>query len=477
MGNLELFLPEVTILGGALVLFVLSMLGASYRVIWGMAVLLALAGVAVTLGYMKAEGEPFFPGIYAVDGFTQLLKLGIVGGLLLTLMAAGNPGSFRARVRVDVPMFLFFSTVGMMMLVSATELLTLYVALELSAYGLYILAALHHKQKMGSEGAAKYVLFGSAASAVTLFGISLIYGAALASGVENATYLAALAEVPMTPMYAVGILLALSGLLFKLAVFPFHAWAPDTYEAAPHEAATFIGTASKVAAVGILVRLALLASPDQQGVVTILLILCVASMTIGNLAAIVQKDMKRLLAYSTVAHAGYILIGLLCYSQMGIASAIFYALIYVPIVFCAFVVVCVLGANGSNPSKTSLAGLYQRSPLLAATLLVGLFGLAGIPPTSGFAGKWFLFTAAVDSDLLWLVLVAAINATVSLYYYLRMLKEAYLTPPEEGSASIPLSPSVTLAAWVGIALVAVAGFYPRPLWELAEAAAKSVLGG
>ena len=194
-------------------------------------------------------------------------------------------------------------------------------------------------------------------------------------------------------------------------------------------------------------------------------------MTVGNLAAIVQNDIKRLLAYSTVAHAGYIMIGLVCFSEGGVASAIYYAVIYVPIVFCAFLVVSVLGRDGSNPTTSSIAGLHKRSPLLALTLLVGMFALAGIPPTSGFFGKWFLFSAAIESDMLWLVLVGAINATVSLYYYLRIIKEAYLTPPADETA-ITLSPATTIAAGLGIALVLFFGFYPRPLWELAETAAK-----
>ena len=470
MGTLEIFLPEATVLVGAIVAFVLSVVGAPYRMTWGVSIVLAALGAAVTVWYLGARGEPFFPGIYTVDALSQALKLGIVGGLLLTLLGSGDLGSTRLGARIDVPVFLMFSALGMMMLVSATELLTLYVSLELSAYGLYILAALHRMRREGSEAAAKYILFGAASSAVTLYGVSLIYGG------TATTYLSDILAEPTSPMVLVGILLALAGVLFKLAVFPFHAWAPDTYQGSPHQAATFIGTASKVAAVGVLARIVFLALPDEEALVTVLLILCVASMTVGNLAAIVQDDIKRLLAYSTVAHAGYILIGLVCFSSLGVASAVFYVLIYVPIAFCPFLVVCLLGTDGSNPSKSSLAGLHQRSPVLALTLLVGMFGLAGIPPTAGFAGKWFLFTAAIDSDHFWLVVVAAVNVTISLYYYLRIIKEAYLTPPVDDRA-IRLSPVATAAAWLAIALVLVLGFYPRPLWELAEQAARSLSPG
>ena len=473
MGNLELFIPELTVLLGAFAVFVLSVMGGTQRASWLLSVVMASAGVVATAFYLNRSGEPFYPGIYTVDAFSQVLKLGIVVALLLTVLISGELGSFRKRTRTDMPMFLFFAATGMMMMVSATELLTLYVALELSAYGLYILAVLHKSQHEGAEGAAKYVLFGAASSAVMLYGISLIYGAA------QTTYLSGIVEVAqagVSPLLLIGIFLALSGVLFKLAVFPFHAWAPDVYQSSPHEAAAFIGTASKVAAIGIISRLIFLAVPGHASLTTALLILCVASMTVGNLAAIVQKDLKRLLAYSTVAHAGYIMIGLVCFTQAGLESAIFYGLAYVPIVFCMFLVVSVLGADGSNPTKASLAGLYKRSPLLGVTLLVGIFGLAGIPPTAGFFGKWILFSAAINSDLFWLVIVGAGNATVSLFYYLLIVKEAYLTPPDDDS-TITLSPAVTIAAVGAMTLVLAAGIFPQPLMDFARAAAKALIAG
>ncbi len=469
MGTPELFLPESTILLGAIVAFALSVLRAPYRISWIASMLLAAIGVAVTAWSLGARGEPFFPGIYTVDALSQTLKLGIVAGLLLTLLASSDPGSTEASARTDLPIYFMLSALGMMMLVSATELLTLYVSLELSAYGLYILAALHRMRRQGSEAAAKYILFGATSSAVTLYGVSLIFGG------SATTYLSGIIEGPASPMVLVGVLLALAGILFKLAVFPFHAWAPDTYQGSPHQSATFIGTASKVAAVGVLARLIFLVGPEKDGLVTVLLVLSVLSMSVGNLAAIAQRDIKRMLAYSTVAHAGYILIGLACFSTIGIASSVFYVLVYVPIAFCAFLVVCVLGADGSNPSRSSLAGLHRRSPVLALTMMVGMFGLAGIPPTAGFAGKWFLFTAAIERGLFWLVIVAAINVTISLYYYLQIIKEAYLTPAEDESA-IRVSPIVTATAWAALGLVLVAGFYPRPLWELAEQAARTLVG-
>ncbi len=466
-GNLYLFLPEAMVLLGALVAFALSAFDAPARMTWRASVLLCAAALGVLATSLFQTGEPFFPGIYRVDVYSQLLKLGIVVGLFLTLLISGQQGSFRVRARPDVPIFLYMSALGMMMLVSATELLTIYVALELAAYGLYILAALHRRQREGSEAGAKYVLFGAASSAITLYGMSLVYGA------TGSTYLSRIMHASPSLLLLVGVLLAASGLLFKLAVFPFHAWAPDTYEGAPHQAVTFIGTASKVAAVGVLARVLLLAGSEQT--VTVLLILSVASMAFGNLAALAQTNLKRLLAYSTIAHAGYILIGLLVFTKVGLAAAIFYVLVYVPIAFCVFLVVTAVGADGHNPRFASLAGLYQRSPLLMVVLMVGLFGLAGIPPTSGFAGKWFLFSAAVGKGLFWLVLVAAVAATVSIYYYLQVMKAAFLAPAEDRPV-IELSLPFEFASYLAIALVLFTGFYPGPLWELSLRAANALMG-
>ncbi len=467
MGNPDLFAPELCLLIGALLVFACTTIGLSQRTTWIVSMVFALATVATCAYYLSAEGEPFFPGIYRVDAFSQVLKLGIAVALALGIAISGNQASTRPHARIDMHFFLYMSTFGMMMLVSATELLTLYIGLELSAYGLYILAALHRNERMSGEAAAKYILFGAAASAVSLFGISMIYGA------TQTTYIAdILAAAPSAYMIA-GILLTLLGLLFKLAAFPVHAWAPDVYEGAPHESAVFLASASKVAAVGVLLRVLAMAVPEVEHLSLILIVFCVASMTFGNLAALMQTDFKRLLGFSAIAHAGYILIGMLTFTKLGAAAAIFYVLTYVPIVFCAFLVVAAVSSHGENPSIKDLSGLYKRSPFLALILLAAMFGLAGIPPTPGLAGKWFLFSAAIDAGYLWLVVVAALNATVSLYYYLHVVKEAYLSPPES-RPSIQLSPAYKVAGIVGLALIFFTGFYPAPVWSLAEGAAQAI---
>lgn len=472
MGDLKLFLPEAVVLAAALVAFVMSIFTERYRNIWAATTVMAFAAVAAAIVGFNFVGEPFFAGIYRVDRFSQLLKLGLTIGLALTLLVSRDLPSVRRSSRNDLPIFLTLGTLGMMMLVSATELLTLFVVLELSAYSLYVMAALNRDQRLAGEGGAKYLLFGAAASAVTLYGLSLIYGAVGSTLLENVVH------AEPTPLLVLGVILTLSALFFKLAVLPFHAWAPDTYQAAPHQVATFIGTSSKVAAVGILVRVLTMAL-DSDAVQSLLIALAVVSMTVGNLAALAQKDLKRLLAWSTVAHAGYMLLGMLTLSELGMAAAIFYVLTYLIIAFAAFLAVVAVSPKGENPSLESLKGLYRRAPLVGVVLLAGMFGLAGVPPTPGFSGKWFIFSAALDSHFFWLVLIGAVNATISLYYYLRVVRYAYQTVPDDdaqGTAPIKVALPTQLAAWIAMAIIIVVGFYPGPLWELARGAAKVLLG-
>ncbi|MBK8482673.1 MAG: NADH-quinone oxidoreductase subunit N [Proteobacteria bacterium] len=476
MGNeLLLFLPESVVLLGALLVFVLSVGACGPRAtrLAGLAAALVALGAALFSLYYGPAGEPFAAGILRVDTFSQLLKAGLALGLLLTLLLAGELKTVRAGARVDLPFFLLLATVGMMLLVSATELLTLFVALELSAYSLYAAVALHREHPPGDEAGVRYVLIGAAASAVTLYGLSLIFGAV------GSTYLADVtaALVAGRPLVlVVGLVLLLAALFFKLAVFPFHFWAPDVYQGAPHQVVAFVATASKLGAVGVLARICAVLAAAPSGMVEVLLVLAVVSMTLGNLAALAQSDLKRLLAYSAIAHGGYLLLGYGAFSELGIAAALFYGVVYLATAILGFVVVCALGREGSNPDLDALAGLHQRSPVLALMLLAAMFGLAGIPPAGGFVGKWFLFAAALERGQFELVLLAAGNTTLALYYYLRVVKAAYLAPAG-GRGPLALSGTERVAGYIALAIVLGTGIYPAPLWAMAQRAAGVLLAG
>ncbi len=468
----QLFLPETLGLVGGLIVFLVGLGSRDISRTRASALITSAAMFVATLATLTLSGDPFSPGIFRVDLFSQLVKLGLIGGLGLVLMLTDAPVGVRRDARVDVPMFLVLATIGMMILASATELLTFYVALEFSAYALYIAVALHRDRETGGEAAAKYVIFGGVASAITIYGASLVVGAV---GSTYLSQIAAAFAAGAPPILVVGGVLVLAGILFKLAVVPFHFWAPDVYEGAPHEIVTFVASASKLAAVGVLARFVAMLEPSGQRLVDLFAVLAIVSMTVGNLAAIAQRDVKRLLAYSAVAHAGYLLLGFGALSEIGLASALFYGIVYVAISILAFVIVITVGRDGVNPTIEGLRGLHSRNPFLAFVLLVAMFGLAGIPPTAGFAGKWFLFSAALERDQFFLVLVAAVNSTIALYYYLQLVRSAYLT--DSGGLGVVTFPwRHRVPALVAMAVTLIAGIYPAPLWSLAERAS-ALLGG
>jgi NADH-quinone oxidoreductase subunit N len=271
--------------------------------------------------------------------------------------------------------------------------------------------------------------------------------------------------------------LTLGGFFFKLAIFPFHFWAPDVYQGAANQVTAYIATASKVAAMALLIRMVAVTGSvaASRYLVDVLVVLAIVSMTVGNLAAIVQKDIKRLLAYSTIAHAGYVLIGILSMSTPGYRGVIFYALALLVMKFTAFLVVVKVADDDRNLQIERLAGLHQRSPLLAMALMISIFSLAGIPPTIGFTGKLFVFLAAMEQGYFTLVLIAMINVVISLYYYLLVLKAAYLLKPDVAVSEIKLSPQVKLLTMALIGVMVVVGIFPGYVLELAEAAARAIV--
>jgi NADH-quinone oxidoreductase subunit N len=326
---------------------------------------------------------------------------------------------------------------------------------------------------MALEAGIKYFLVGIFASAITLFGMALLYGT------TRTLYLGEMARVlPQIidrPAVVLGIVLTFGGFFFKLAVFPFHFWVPDIYQGAANQVTAYIATSSKVAAIAVLTRLVASAGQGSDYLVFVLVTLSIASMTVGNLAAIVQKDMKRLLGYSTIAHAGYVLIGILSMSPAGYAGAVFYGVALLLMKFTVFLVVIEVASDGRNLQVEQLAGLHRRSPILALALLVSLFSLAGIPPTIGFTGKFLVFIAAMEKGHFALVLIAMINVAVSLYYYLLVLKAAYLLEPEEAMPELRTHPAIKWLAAALVTAMVLAGFFPHPVIELAQAAARALM--
>jgi len=432
-------------------------------------------GIFVNIVSWGAEGL-IFGGAYKLDALSQFFKLAIAAGFYVAVLNAARQPSLEERKRPDYFMFLALSAWGLMLLSSAVELITIYIALEISSYSLYAVIPLRNADGKGHRGAAeagiKYILFGAVATAIALYGFSYI----LAS--QHTSYIAQLAQCNWTwdgqPMAVVGLSLFMGGMFYKLALFPFHFWCPDVYQGASNETAGFVATLPKLGAVVVLIRLAVLLKPGLE-ITTLLAVLGALSMTFGNLCALAQKDLKRLLGFSSVAHAGYIMVGLVSGTAMGLSAAAFYAMAYVAMNLLCFWVISRVASDGRNLQLDDLNGLYKRSPGLAFALGVGAFALVGLPPTMGFMGKFFLIASAWDHGYNWLVITLVLNSAIAIYYYLSLVRHAYT---HEAGENLPVpdnSPFSLCGAGLLAAVVLLFGIAPSGLFSYAILAGKQLL--
>lgn len=419
------FLPELVILAGALGLFFVTLGSNRGRQARTISLFIAGGAVAASLISFRHEATLFY-GAYQVDLFSQVLKLVFACGYGFVLMLSGALPDIREDVKAEYYLFLSICVSGLMMLVSSVDIITLVVALEVASFPLYLMVPMRRErtgQRAQMESAIKYMMFGIAANGIMFFGMSYLFG--LTGTTSIPALLQKLPAVGMTPLAIVGLAMTLSGLYYKLAVFPFHFWTPDVYQGASNETAGLIASLPKIGAVAVLVRLVSLADPSNHTVALLLAILAVGSMTYGNLLALMQKDFKRLLGFSGIAHAGYALVGFVALDSRGYSAAVYYIIGYLLMVLACFVVICKVSRDGTNVAVEEFAGLHRRSPLLAVTLAVGVFALAGIPPFVGFMGKFALLTAALAKGYTALVVIAMVNAAIAVYYYLSVVRETW----------------------------------------------------
>src|SRR6185503_9914833 len=359
---------------------------------------------------------------------------------------------------------LLLATVGMMFLVSSEELLMIFVSLELTSLSLYILTAFNKRIPTSAEAALKYFLFGGMAAAVTLFGMSLIYGL---SGATNLRAIAAaLAGPTLDPLLLAAIVMTVVGFGFKVAAVPFHLWAPDAYEGAPTPSAAFIASGSKVASFFIAAKVMMIGFAGAEGSaawrayatgwVPAVAIGAALSMVLGNFVAIVQSSVRRLIAYSAIAHAGYMLLAVLAHDKEAVASLLYYAVTYGLTTIGAFGVVAVVQDRAGDDNLATFAGLSRRSPVISFCMMIFMLSLAGIPPLAGFFGKFYVFAAAVKTGapnlgLMWLVILAIAMSAVSLYYYLQVLKQIYVADVPAGAPELraPILSQVVLSVLAG----------------------------
>jgi len=417
-----------------------------------------------------------FRGMVVLDGYALFFNIiiGYATGLVLLLSM-----DYMRREGVESGEFyilVLLSAVGMMLMASAGDLIVVFLGLETMSISLYVLAGFFRTRLEAGEASMKYFLIGAFASGFFLYGIALIFGATGTTNLDRIANAVA-AGAGRDPMLVIGLGLLLVGFGFKISSVPFHMWAPDVYEGAPTSVTAFIATGSKAAAFAALLRVLLTAMRGAPVDWPMLLwVLAVLTMTVGNVVALAQLNLKRMLAYSSIAHVGYMLVGVVAGGALGNGSVLFYLLVYTFTTAGAFGAILVLERAGQEAVRLEdLGGLATRHPLLAVALSVFLLSLIGIPPTAGFVGKFYLFGAAVKSGYVWLAVIGVLNSALAAYYYLRLIVYMYMREPEDAPTVLAPSLSGALALVVALWGVVQLGVAPGPFFDLAQAAVVPLL--
>ncbi len=472
-------LPMLLITGAGLLVLVLDPLLPPER--RDRLAVLGLAGIvaaALVLLIRRGQHEIVFGGMLAADAFAlyfNLLFL-LVAGLTVLISLP-----YVRRVGMDHGEYyalLLFSTLGMMIMASSLDLITIFLGLETLSISLYILAGFLREQLKSNESALKYLLLGAFASGFVLYGIALTYGATGSINLRKIAEAAATGKVASPLLLTIGAGLLIIGFGFKVASVPFHMWTPDVYEGAPTSVTAFMIAGTKAAAFAAFLRILMTALPVlQPDWSRVLWVLAVLTMTVGNVVAIAQSNIKRMLAYSSIAHAGYILVALVAANTLGSGSVLFYLAAYTFMNLGAFAVVIALARqDGERVAIDDYAGLGLKYPFLGAAMALFMFSLAGIPPTGGFMGKFYIFSAAIQANHIGLAIIGVLNSVISVFYYLRITVVMYMGQGEAESVPGRLSPALGLAVLIAILGTLQLGLFPSRFLEVALRSVGSLLG-
>jgi len=468
--NLSAAMPELWLAIGAMVLLMLGafMGEASSRVVTGLSVAL-LVFVGFWLWWFPAEGLAFH-GAFVMDTFARTMKvLVLIGSACAIIMSVGF-SRMENFSRFEYPILIILATMGMLLMVSANDLITLYLGLELQSLALYVVAAINRDSLRSTEAGLKYFVLGALSSGMLLYGASLIYGFTGHTGFEG---IAASLEGERSLGVIFGIVFMLAGISFKISAVPFHMWTPDVYEGAPTPVTAFFAAAPKVAAMAMLIRVVHgafdPATLDWQQIISFV---AIASMTLGAFAAIGQNNIKRLMAYSSIGHMGFALVGLASGTEAGVSGVVLYMIIYMVMTLGTFA--CILAmrrSDGMVEEISDLAGLSKSHPVIALMLTILMFSLAGIPPLAGFWAKYFVFVAAIEAKLYVLAVIGVLASVVGAFYYLRVIKVMWFDDGE--SRFVPMAGELKLVLGISglftLLYVVVAG----PMSDIANAAARS----
>ncbi len=451
--NWQLLMPELIITLTLLIVLVFDLFDSISKAILGWMTIVG-AGIALWVSIQMHQAGTVgtqFNDMFKVDNFSLFFNIIFLVSTILVALISMSYLSRDDRKQGPYYLLILLATLGMMLMAAGNELIIVFLGLELMSLSLYVLAGYFRDNPASSEAGMKYLLLGAFASAFFLYGIALIYGGA---GTTNVPAIAEAITAPnKSPLLLAGMFLLIVGFGFKVAIVPFHQWAPDVYEGAPTTIAAFISAGPKAAGFAAFLRIFMEALPSLQVEwSSVVIVLAMLTMTVGNVIAIAQTSIKRMLAYSSIAHAGYVLIGLAAANNDGISSAMLYLLVYCVMNIGAFgAVILAKTADGESLMISDYAGLGLRKPLLAMFMTIMLLSLAGFPPTAGFVGKFYVFKSAVQAGHIWLVIVGAINTAISAFYYLRVVVTMYMREPEE-ELSFTAYPSTLV---VGLVLAAI----------------------
>ena len=469
--NMSLIMPEILLTVLACLIFVVDLfVSKENKALLGWLGVAGLLIVILNCFGLWGTNEVIFSGMYTVDNFSIFLKILFAAITILTILISLKYLTVEEINMGEYYGLIITATLGMVVMAGGNDLITIYLGLELMSLSLYVLSGFIRRDPKSQEAALKYFLLGAFTSGLLLYGMALLYGITGTTNLSEISKYLVDGNITYSVPLILSMVLMVAGFGFKISFVPFHMWVPDVYEGAPTSVTAYMSVGTKVAGFAALMRIFLVGiSILQPHWIILLWVLSVMTMTIGNIVAIAQKSLKRMLAYSSIAHAGYILIGFIAGNEIGLAGVLFYFIAYMFMNIGAFTMIILLCKEGNRGDQISdFAGIAKTNPMVALAFVVFFMSLAGIPPTAGFVGKLYIFAAAIQAKYIWLLIIAVINSAISVYYYFSVVMAMYMKEPEKDIV-ITHTPVLKFALLLMVIGVIALGVYPGPFIDAAKA--------
>ncbi|MBE9485569.1 MAG: NADH-quinone oxidoreductase subunit N [Chloroflexi bacterium] len=469
--NLQAIMPSLVLCVFGMALLLVSVFtprGKTSHVAWLSVVALVITGFVTLTAWNNPQAG--FAGSVVLDNFATFFSMICIIAAALTILMSDEYLKREGYPVGEYYPLILFTTAGAMWMASGTDLMTIFLGLEVLSVSLYVLAGFFRRQTRSNEAGLKYFFLGAFSTGFLLYGVALLYGVTGTTKVAGiAEFVKTMPDLTSNLMFLAGAGLLITGFLFKVAAAPFHMWTPDVYQGAPTPITAFMSAGPKAAAFAAFMRVTIVSFDSiQTELVTVFWVLAVLTMTVGNFIALTQKDVKRMLAYSSISHAGYALIGMVAWNEVGWSGIMFYLLVYTFMNIGAFAVLVLVGKKGEdNLTLDGLAGMGYKRPLMGVALCIFLFSLMGMPPTAGFAAKFYVFAGAIKAGYIWLAIIGVMNSAVSLYYYLRVMVCMYFKDPQEDFSWVTMNAATTISIVIALAGVLLLGVLPGPFMEMA----------